>query len=420
MRLFTGGQVYRRGRLQRLDVAVDQGRIVAVSDFIAPRPTWEVTQLAGRLLTPGFVDVHVHLREPGFFYKETIASGTLAAASGGYTALCAMPNVKPAPDTPAALEPTLEAIARSALVRVYPYGCLTMGRKGRGEMADLEGLLPYVCGFSDDGTGVQEDGLMAALMDRAGALDALIAAHCEVESLAAGGCIHQGDYARAHGLPGIPASSEWEMVARDLDLAKTHPCRYHVCHVSCARTLELIRQAKAQGVDVTCETGPHYLLLCDQDLQDDGRFKMNPPLRSAQDREALVEGLLDGTIDMIATDHAPHSREEKAGGLRRSLMGVVGLETAFPILYQGLVKAGRLPLERLLHLMCDAPRLRFRLPGGIEEGQSADLAVWDLKEEWVVEPDKFHSLGRATPFAGQRAAGRCVETVVGGKSVWKG
>ena len=332
MRLFTGGQVYRRGRLQRLDVAVDQGRIVAVSDFIAPRPTWEVTQLAGRLLTPGFVDVHVHLREPGFFYKETIASGTLAAASGGYTALCAMPNVKPAPDTPAALEPTLEAIARSALVRVYPYGCLTMGRRGRGDGGP--GMLPYVCGFSDDGTGGAE-GQADSPPSWTGRGRWTPSSPPTARWSPGAGAASTRGLRQAHGLPGIPASSEWEMVARDLDLAKTHPCRYHVCHVSCARTLELIRQAKAQGVDVTCETGPHYLLLCDQDLQDDGRFKMNPPLRSAQDREALVEGLLDGTIDMIATDHAPHSREEKAGGLRRSLMGVVGLRPPSPSCIRG-------------------------------------------------------------------------------------
>lgn len=419
MRLFTGGQVYRRGRMERVSVAVNQGRIVGVSDSIAPQGFDQITDLEGKLLTPGFVDVHVHLREPGFFHKETMLTGTRAAARGGYTAVCAMPNVDPAPDCPASLAPTLQAIARSAQVRVYPYGCLTGGRRGRGRPADLEGLLPYVCGFSDDGTGVQDDELMRSIMEKAAALDGLVAAHCEDERLVRGGCVHQGAFARAHGLSGICAESEWGPIARDLALAEQTHCRYHVCHVSSARSVELIRQAKARGVDVTCETAPHYLLLCDEDLKDQGNFKMNPPIRAREDQAALLQGIRDGTVDMIATDHAPHTAEEKAGGLQGSLMGVVGLETAFPMLYRGLVLEGKLDLSRLLALMCDAPRMRLRLPGGIEVGQCADLAVWDLEQRWLVDPREFVSMGRSTPFAGMEAAGRCLETIVGGNTVWK-
>lgn len=419
MRLMANGLIWRQGRLEKADVAIDNGRIVRICENMNPESFDIVTDLQGKLLTPGFVDVHVHLREPGYFYKETMETGTLAAARGGYTAVCAMPNVNPVPDTVENLKVTLAAIEKGAKVRVYPYGCLTMGRKGGGEMADLSGMKDNVCGFSDDGTGVQQEETMLRLMKKVKEMDGIIAAHCEDEALVKGGCIHDGVFAREHNLPGICSESEWGQVERDVALAEKTGCRYHVCHVSAAETVEIVRQAQKRGVDVTCETGPHYLLLCDEDLQDLGRFKMNPPIRTKEDREALIEGLLDGTIGMIATDHAPHSAEEKSRGLLKSLMGVVGLETAFPMLYRGLVLKGKLTLEKLLSLMCDAPRERFRLPGGLEEGQAADMAVWDLTKEWQVDPENFVSLGKATPFEGMWATGVCLETIVGGKTVWK-
>ena len=417
--LLKNGQGFVENQVRKVDILVRDGRIAAMGGDIVPSGDAVLLDMGGTVIFPGFVDVHVHLREPGFSYKETIATGTRAAARGGFTQICPMPNLSPVPDSRETLAEQLALIQKDAVVRVTPYGAITCGEKGEA-LADLAAMAPDVAGFSDDGRGVQSEAMMREAMEKAKGLGKIIAAHCEDNSLLHGGYIHDGAYAKAHGHRGICSESEWGPIRRDLRLAEETGCAYHVCHISTKESVALIREAKARGVDVTCETGPHYLVFSDEDLQEDGRFKMNPPLRSPEDKAALIEGIVDGTIDMIATDHAPHSREEKAGGLRGSLMGVVGLETAFPILYQGLVKAGRLPLERLLYLMCDAPRLRFRLPGGIEEGQCADLAVWDLDAEWVVEPEAFHSLGRATPFAGQRAAGRCVETVVGGISVWKG
>ena len=361
---------------------------------------------------PGFADVHVHLREPGFSYKETIASGTRAAAHGGYTAVCAMPNLNPVPDSGEHLEVQEAAIAAGAVIHVYPYGAITVGEQGEA-LADLAALAPRVCGFSDDGRGVQARAMMEAAMVEAKALGKVIAAHCEDNSLLRGGYIHDGQYARIHGHKGICSESEWGPIARDLELAAKTGCKYHVCHISTKESVELIRQAKKSGVDVTCETGPHYLVLDDSCLREDGRFKMNPPLRDRSDREALVEGLRDGTIDMIATDHAPHSAEEKARGLAKSAMGVVGIETAFPVVYTYLVKPGLVPLETVVNALTVNPRTRFGLPLG------EDFSVWDLEDRYVIDPETFLSQGRATPFAGMEVQGRNLLTVCGGKAVWQ-
>ena len=348
-----------------------------------------------------------------------MATGTRAAAAGGYTAVCSMPNLKPVPDSPEGLEVQLAAIRHGARVHVHPYGAITRGEKGEA-LADLEALAPYVAGFSDDGRGVQSESLMRQAMERARALDLPIVAHCEDETLLAKGwAVHQGAYARAHGLVGNDPASEWRQVERDLRLVRETGCRYHVCHVSAGKSVSLIRQAKAEGLPVTCETAPHYLCLTDASLEDDGRFKMNPPIRSAEDREALVAGLLDGTVDCIATDHAPHSAEEKAGGLRGSLNGVVGLECAFSVLYTDLVKPGTVPLETVLQALCVNPRRIFRLPGGaIEEGAPADITVLDLDCPHVIDPERFYSLGLATPFAAKRVDAAIAMTVCGGQVVF--
>ncbi len=361
---------------------------------------------------PGFCDVHVHFREPGFSYKETIESGCAAAAAGGYTHVCTMPNLKPVPDSVANLQQQLDLIEDSATIHVYPYGAITVGQLGE-QLADLEGMAENVIAFSDDGRGVQSDEMMRAAMVRAKALGKMIVAHCEVNDLLRGGYIHDGSYAAEHGHRGICSESEWVQIKRDLKLVKEIGCSYHVCHISTKESVELIRKAKAEGVDVTCETGPHYLVLCDEDLQEDGRFKMNPPLRSAEDRKALLEGVLDGTIDMIATDHAPHSSEEKSKGLEGSAFGIVGLETAFPVLYTYLVKPGILSMERLRELLVDNPRKRF----GISMGDS--FSIWDLEAEQVVQPEKFLSMGKATPFAGCKLFGKCLLTVCDGKIVYE-
>ena len=363
-------------------------------------------------LFPGFVDVHVHLREPGFLYKETIATGTAACARGGYSDVCSMPNLNPVPDCPEHLAPQLEAIKKDACIRVDPYGSITVKQLGE-ELADLEGMAADVIAFSDDGKGVQDENLMRQAMLECKRLGKILVAHCEDNSLLRGGYIHDGEYAAAHGHRGICSESEWGPIARDLKLAKETGCAYHVCHISTKESVELIRQAKAEGVDVTCETGPHYILLSDLCLQEDGRFKMNPPLRSEEDRKAILEGILDGTIDMIATDHAPHSAEEKARGLEKSAMGVVGIETAFPLLYTHLVKPGLMTLERLVELMAVNPRKRFNIP------MTEDFSVWDLSKEYTIDPEDFVSKGRATPFAGWTVSGENLMTIVGGKIVWQ-
>ena len=364
------------------------------------------------IIVPGLCDVHVHFREPGFSYKETIASGSAAAAHGGYTAVCTMPNLDPVPDSAEHLQVQLDAIKRGAAIKVLPYGAITVGEKGE-KLADMEAISDKVCAFSDDGKGVQNDEMMREAMTVAKRLGKIIAAHCEDNSLLFGGYIHDGEYARMHGHRGISSASEYKQIERDLRLAEETGCAYHVCHISTKESVELIRQAKARGVDVTCETAPHYLVLCDEDMQEDGRFKMNPPLRSREDKKALIEGIKDGTIDMIATDHAPHSAEEKGRGLEKSLMGVVGLETAFPVLYTELVMKNIITLDRLVELMSFKPKERF----GIDTNN--DFAVFDISEAYKIDPENFLSMGRATLFAGREVFGRCLLTVHNGKVVYK-
>ena len=361
---------------------------------------------------PGFCAVHVHFREPGFSYKETIATGSMAAARGGYTAVCTMPNLNPVPDSKEHLNMQLALIKEQACIHVYPYGAITVGEKGE-TLADLEGMAKDAIAFSDDGRGVQADEMMEEAMRRAKALGKMIVAHCEVNDLLRGGYIHEGTYAKANGHKGICSESEYLQIARDLELVEKIGCSYHVCHISTKESVDIIRKAKARGVDVTCETGPHYLVMDDGDLQEDGRFKMNPPLRSAEDRLALVEGVVDGTIDMIATDHAPHSAEEKGRGLAGSVFGVVGLETAFAVLYTKLVKPGIISLERLIELLAINPRKRFDIPMG------SDFTIWDLEKTFTVDPANFLSKGKATPFAGWTLQGECVVTVCNGKVVYK-
>lgn len=364
------------------------------------------------IIVPGLCDVHVHFREPGFSYKETIASGSAAAAHGGYTAVCTMPNLDPVPDSAEHLQVQLDAIKRGAAIKVLPYGAITVGEKGE-RLADMEAISDKVCAFSDDGRGVQNDEMTREAMTAAKRLGKIIAAHCEDNSLLLGGYIHDGEYARMHGHRGISSASEYKQIERDLRLAEETGCAYHVCHISTKESVELIRQAKARGVNVTCETAPHYLVLCDEDMQEDGRFKMNPPLRSREDKQALIEGIKDGTIDMIATDHAPHSAEEKERGLEKSLMGIVGLETAFPVLYTELVMKNIITLDRLVELMSFKPKKRF----GIDTEN--DFAVFDISEAYKIDPENFLSMGRATPFAGREVFGRCLLTVHNEKVVYK-
>ena len=387
-------------------VAVSNGICAAISS-----PDFSCFNSSRYAVFPGFCDVHVHFREPGFSYKETIRSGSFASARGGYTAVCTMPNLNPVPDSVEHLNQQLDLIEEAGIIHVYPYGAITVGEKGE-TLADLEGMASNVIGFSDDGRGVQSDEMMRQAMIRAKKLGKMIVAHCEVNELLRGGYIHDGEYAKAHGHKGICSESEWLQIERDLKLVEEIGCAYHVCHISTKESVEVIRQAKARGVDVTCETGPHYLVMDDSHLQEDGRFKMNPPLRGKEDREALLAGILDGTIDMIATDHAPHSAEEKSRGLAKSAFGVVGIETAFPICYTYLVKTGVITLEKLIDLLVKNPRERF----GIENG--SDFTVWDLEEESTVDPADFLSMGKATPFAGWKICGKCVATVCDGKLVY--
>ena len=361
---------------------------------------------------PGFCDVHVHFREPGFSYKETIGTGSRAAAAGGYTAVCTMPNLSPVPDSVENLRLEQDIIDRDAVIAVYPYASITKSELGE-ELSDMEELRSRAVAFSDDGKGVQSEDMMRRAMEKAASLGKIIAAHCEVNELLRGGYIHDGRYAAEHGHAGICSESEWREIERDVRLAGETNCAFHVCHISCRESVEIIRKAKRDGVNVTCETAPHYLVLCEDDLMEDGRFKMNPPLRSADDRAALIEGIKDGTIDMIATDHAPHSKEEKSKGLKGSAMGITGLETAFPVLYSRLVKTGVISLERLIELMAVNPRKRFGIPIG------DDYTVWDLDAEHEIDPAEFISMGRATPFEGMKVSGRCIRTVYGGKTVYE-
>ena len=399
------------------DILLREGRIAAIGPGLTAARA-RLLDCSGKLVSAGFTDIHVHFREPGFTAKETIRSGSQAAAAGGYTTVCAMPNLNPVPDSPETLAVEQAAIDRDAVIRVLPYCAITKGRKGR-ELVDMAALRDRCCAFSDDGSGVQREGMMREAMELAARQDCIIAAHCEDESLLHGGYIHDGRYARAHGHKGICSESEWGQIARDLQLCAETGCRYHVCHISTAESVALIRQAKAAGVRVTCETAPHYLALCEDDLQEDGRFKMNPPLRSAADREALVEGLCDGTIDAIATDHAPHTAEEKSRGLAGSAMGIVGLETAFPVLYTTLVRSGRIRLERLIEALTEGPCRAFRLEGGLRVGAPADLTVIDTEEAYTIDPARFRSQGRATPFAGMRVYGRILLTIKDGQTVYE-
>lgn len=411
--ILSSGGVFRAA-----DVLLSGGRIVSIGDRISCPADAVSIDLHKAVLFPGFVDVHVHLREPGFSYKETIRTGTLAAAHGGFAHVAAMPNLNPVPDCAAALAVQRAIIEKDALVHVHPYGAISVGEKGE-RLADLDGLAPGVIAFSDDGRGVQSESLMREAMMQCRRLGKILAAHCEDNSLLHGGYIHDGAYARAHGHRGICSESEWGPITRDLRLAEETGCAYHVCHVSTKESVALIRAAKRRGVDVTCETAPHYLTFTDKDLQEDGRFKMNPPLRAREDRDALIEGLLDGTIDMLVTDHAPHSREEKARGLEKSAMGVVGLETSFAASYTALVQTGILPLEKLVDLMHGAPMRRFGCGTELAEGQPADLTAFDLTKTYTVDPETFLTMGRATPFAGRALTGVCKLTMIGGEPVWK-
>ncbi len=414
---YVNARIFRGDRFGEGSLLVEGDRFAEAAPGAAADRT---VDLRGMHVVPGLVDVHVHLREPGFPHKETIATGTAAAARGGYTAVCSMPNLDPAPDSPEHLRVQADLIRRDALVRVYPYASITVGQRGCGRLVDFGALAPEVVGFSDDGRGVQSDALMEEAMRRAAAVGRPIVAHCEVDSLLRGGYIHDGDYCRRHGHRGISSESEWRQVERDIALAEKTGCRYHVCHVSTRESVELVRQAKARGLGVSCETAPHYLLLCDEELREEGRFKMNPPLRSRADRDALVEGVADGTIEVVATDHAPHTAGEKLRGLARSAMGIVGLECAFPLLYKYLVLSGTIPLERLVALMSTNPRRIFGLGGGLEPGCPADFTVLDLDAQYRIDPAAFRSKGRATPFAGWPVQGRAAMTVVGGRVVYDG
>ena len=416
--VLKGGRVFSGGKSFEADVVVCGDRITEVTPEAAILPGDKVVDCRGRWVTAGLVDLHVHLREPGFSSKETIATGTAAAAHGGFTTVCAMPNLEPAPDSLENLRRETAIIERDAVVKVLPYATITRRRAGR-EIVDFAALKPYVAAFSDDGNGVQDDDMMLAAMRAAAANDCIIAAHCEVNSLLHGGYIHDGAYAAAHGHKGISSESEWRQIERDIKLAEQTGCRYHVCHISTKESVALIRDAKRSGVRITCETGPHYLTMCDADLREEGRFKMNPPIRSAADRNALIEGVQDGTIDVIATDHAPHTAEEKSRGLAGSAMGVVGLETSFAVIYTKLVMAGIISPERMIELMAEAPRRIFTLGEGLAAGEKADIAVFDLGNEFTVDPATFLSKGRSTPFEGWRLHGQTILTLVDGRTAYR-
>lgn len=408
----------RNGLIERADVYVVDGKIARVAADVQPAEGDKIYDCTGLTIMSGLVDLHVHLREPGFSAKETIATGTAAAAHGGFTTVCSMPNLAPAPDTMENLQQQLDIIERDAVIKVLPYATITRKRAG-DELVNFAELKPYVAGFSDDGTGVQTEEVMRQAMVEAAKTDTIIAAHCEVDELLRGGYIHDGEYAAKNGHRGICSESEWKQVERDIELAAEAGCRYHVCHISTKQTVELIRQAKARGVKITCETGPHYLTMCDMDLKEEGRFKMNPPIRSAEDRDALIAGLQDGTIDVVATDHAPHTAEEKSRGLERSAMGVVGIETSFAVIYTKLVKAGIISLEKAVEVLAEAPRNIFNLGGGLKEGEAADIAVFDLEKEFTVDPDTFLSKGRSTPFEGWKLQGECCLTLVDGRVAYE-
>ena len=403
--IFRNAKVYENGSVINKDMLMTGA---SLSHFTATSIPSDAIVIDNSAILPGFCDVHVHFREPGFSYKETIKSGCAAAARGGYTSVLTMPNLNPTPDSPEHLKAQLDLIDKGATISVTPYGTISVGEAGE-TLADLYGMADKVAGFSDDGKGVQSEQMMLKAMKIAKELGKPIAAHCEDNSLLFGGYIHDGEYAKAHGHRGISSASEYMPIKRDIELVRQTGVDYHVCHVSTKESVEAIRQAKAEGVNITCETGPHYLLLDDSNLEEDGRFKMNPPLRSPSDREAMVAGLIDGTVDMIATDHAPHSAEEKSRGLEKSAMGVVGLESAFPLLYTYLAEPGIITLEKLVEVMSEKPRKRFKITA------DPGFTVFDLGDEYKIDPEEFLSMGRATPFAGVTVKGRCLATVYDGE-----
>ena len=416
--LITGAKVWCEGGFATCDVLVEEGRLVRIADNIAPIEGVRVVEAAGKYLLPALVDMHVHLREPGYSYKETIASGTAAAAKGGFSMVCPMPNLNPAPDTLAHLKEQLSIVERDAVIGVMPYATITTARKGN-ECVDYEALAPYVAGFSDDGTGVQSEEVMERAMNGIAPTGKILAAHCEVESLLNGGYIHDGEWCKAHNHKGICSESEWGEVKRDIELAEKTGCRLHICHISTKESVELVREGKKRGVKVTCETAPHYLALCDEDMREEGRFKMNPPLRSRADMEALREGVADGTIDVIATDHAPHSAEEKSKGLEKSAMGVVGIETSLAATYTFMVGGGVILLERLVEIMSLTPRRLLGIGGGIVLGEMLDATLVDLNKEFCVEPAKFLSMGKSTPFEGMRLRGEVLMTIANGRLAYE-
>ena len=415
--LLKNATVYTQGRFIKTNIEITDGIITKISNEIEENNFNIIYDLKNLYLLPGLIDVHTHLREPGFIYKETIKTGSMAGAKGGYTSICAMPNLNPTPDCMENLQIELDSIKKDAVINVYPYGTITKGEKGE-ELADLAGMKEYVVGYSDDGKGVQNENIMKLAMQEAKKIGKMIVAHCEDNSLLNGGYIHDGEYARINGHKGICSESEWGQIKRDIELARKTGCHYHVCHISTKESVEIIRKAKKEGVKVTCETAPHYLVLNDMQIKEEGRFKMNPPIRSKKDQIALIEGIKDGTIDTVITDHAPHSKEEKSKGLQESAMGVVGLEVAFPVLYTNLVKTGEITLEKLIELMNTNPKNIFKIGTEIKEGEKADLALYNLEEQYNIDSNTFISMGKATPFDGNHVYGKCKMTMCNGNIVY--
>ena len=415
--LLKGGTVVSEGVSRKADVLVADGKIAAIGEALVADEQTEVFDAEGCIVTYGLADVHVHLREPGYSVKETIATGTRACAHGGVTTVCSMPNLQPAPDAPETIAVQQQMIDEQAVIEVLPFATISSKRAGR-ELADIEALRPLSVGYSDDGNGIQTEPLMRQAMQRIAAVDGIIAAHCEDDSLLHAGYIHAGEYAREHGHKGICSESEWGPIKRDVKLAEELGCRYHVCHISTKESVEIIRNAKQSCAHISCETAPHYLVLCDENLQEDGRFKMNPPLRAKEDKAALIEGIKDGTIEVIATDHAPHTAEEKSRGLKGSMMGIVGIETSFAICYTHLVRKGIITIEKLIALMSENPRRIFRLGGAMQVGERADIAVFNITEPYKIDTAEFLSMGKATPFEGEEVYGRCMLTLFGGEKVW--
>lgn len=413
-----GGTVVAEGVSRKADVLVADGKIAAIGESLTADVDTEVFDAEGCIITYGLADVHVHLREPGYSAKETITTGTRAVARGGVTTVCSMPNLQPAPDAPETIAVEQQMIDEQAVIEVLPFATISSNRAGR-ELADIEALRPLSVGYSDDGNGIQTEPLMREAMKRIAAVDGIIAAHCEDDALLHAGYIHDGEYARTHGHKGICSESEWGPIKRDVELAEQEKCRYHVCHISTKESVAIIREAKQKYADISCETAPHYLVLCDADLKEEGRFKMNPPLRAAEDRAALIEGIKDGTIEVIATDHAPHTAEEKSRGLKGSMMGIVGIETSFAVCYTHLVRKGVITIEKLIQLMSENPRRIFRLGGAMQVGERADIAVFDITKPYTIDTSEFLSMGKATPFEGEEVYGRCMLTLFGGETVWK-